>query len=58
MLKIILQRPNNNVPGTFKELYRISIDVDDYDYIPFNSLVKHFKFLYPFNDLIINFEVF
>ena len=57
MLKITLQLPNLMNAGEFKELYRQSVEITDVENIPFDSLIKNLRFLYPYDNLIINFQI-
>lgn len=55
MVRIIVQRSNRD--GSFRELYRNSVMMDDGVLFPFDLLIKSLKILYPVPDLIIQFSV-
>ena len=55
-LKIVLQRPSDQA-GQFKEIYRNSVPFNMAVRFPFESVVSTLRFLYPYDDLIINFTL-
>lgn len=54
ILKVIIQVPDNLKTGSFKELYRNSIPLDDGLCFDYQALIKGLKLLYPKNNVIIN----
>lgn len=55
MVKIVVQRSNRD--GSFRELYRNSVMMDDGVLFPFDMLIRSFKILYPVSDLVIQFSI-
>lgn len=55
MVKIIVQRSNRD--GSFRELYRNSVMMDDGVSFPFDMLIQSLKILYPVPDLVIQFSI-
>lgn len=53
-LKVVIQVPDSNRTGSFKELYRNSIPLDDGICFDYQSLIKGLKLLYPKDNIIIN----
>lgn len=43
--------------GKFKEIYRNTLELNESVSIPFELLIKAFKTLYPYNDLMVNFSL-
>ena len=56
-LHITLMRPDRIRTGNFKEIYRNTLDLNESVSIPFELLIKAFKTLYPYNDLMVNFSL-
>lgn len=55
MVRIVVQKSNRD--GSFKELYRNSVMMDDGVSFPFDMLIQSLRVLYPVPDLIIQFSL-
>lgn len=56
-INISLTRPDKMRTGTTKEIYRNSVQYDNAVTFPFSEIVRALKVLYPYPDLIINFQI-
>lgn len=55
-LKITILRPDTVKVGTFKEVYRNTIVLNGVTF-PFDSVCQTLRLLYPFKDVIIQFQL-
>lgn len=55
--KIIVTTPDRNNIGSFKEVFRHSISVDDSIDFDYKSLLKGIKVLFPDKQLFINLNI-
>lgn len=56
-LKIKCEVPDRVHAGDFKVIYSNLVKIDDSLNFDYQTLIRGLKLLYPFNDLIINFQI-
>lgn len=56
-LSVIVERPDKFKTGSFKYLFRTTLEYDSSVSIPFSKLYEGLRMLFPFEDAIIHFIV-
>lgn len=56
-LSVKVLAPNQYKTGEFKEVFRQTLTVEDSLEVPYNSLVGALKYLFPFKDVVVQFNI-